>query len=285
MANFEVDEMFLDACEGDNNVDADVEVEVEKPFGEPIYEEVVFEDTRHQVFRCQVDKVFNAVENWAFNRILDEAHVDKIHKDIVAMKYPHLIGSIKIIQDAAGKKRIIDGQHRLSAIRKIMQTDIEMKWPSMQIMIEVYHVPDVNDSDEAIMLYHNANKNLNVKEDDMPKAVFKDLMNAIVADPFFKGKVVDKDLVYKPSIAKKVLHDSFKLYFKPSSEFQMTTTEIVQKIKEINNNLRLKSDTELFSAKATQIQKNKARNMKFYLNIEQFPPEKWIPYIYNGQKI
>jgi hypothetical protein len=155
----------------------------------------------------------------------------------------------------------------------------------MRITIEVYHVPDVDESEEAVMLYKNANKNLNIKEEDIPKTPIKDLVNAITKDTFFKDKICEKDKVYRPNVSKKFLYDALKVHFKPPQDFRMTTADIVLQIKRINNRLRMKPDTELFSKTTSQIQKEKTRKLQIYLNTERFPPQVWIPYIYNGEDI
>jgi hypothetical protein len=250
----------------------------------PLYGEYVFSHTHHGICICDARELVENVETWAFNRKLNIEHVDNIYNDLKDMKIPHFMGSIKILSDSKGHFRLVDGQHRLQSIRKMLDNDIEHKW-NMDILVEIYSVDDLNGQD-AINFYQKANKNLNVTIEDQPEINIMSIINGICAEPLFKCCIVDKDKVNRPRISKKNLYEQFKKYYTPSSI--LTIEEIVDKVKHINTQISMKNNILLFGSEdnAKIIQKERAKKIKFYLNMDcDYDPSVWIPYIYNGRKI
>ena len=60
-----------------------------------------------------------SVNDYSWNRDLNQKHVDQIFNDLSKMENPHLIGTFKIIHNKRFEESyIFDGQHRSHAIKK-----------------------------------------------------------------------------------------------------------------------------------------------------------------------
>jgi len=236
---------------------------------------------------CTVRQLIRQVDNWAYNRVLNAEHVKTIKESLLAQKYPHLMGTIKIVCDPNGSKRIIDGQHRTEAIRQILSEDIEMLW-TMNVMVEMYALASI-ESREVLELYQTANNNLNVKPEDDPDLGLITLLDAIMADPLLSGGVIDKQdgRVNKPRISKKDLFEAFKAA--PGCTGGLPTRDVVARIKQINAQISMLSNKDLYGRRAettSQLrlkQRQRAQATNFFLNLDSvnWGIEKWPRLIRN----
>lgn len=251
---------------------------------EPLIRKTVFRNTTFELYVCDARTLFRLVDNWSFNRCVRNHHVQSIYKDLKNMCHPHLLGSIKIVRNPEKEHRIIDGQHRLLAIRQILEEDEAMTW-NMDVVVEMYDVDDIQYGNQVFDLYIKANKNMNMDPEDSLDMEIITIVNALCQDKILSAGIVDKQdgSVYRPRISKKDLYEQFKNHYKPSEK--MKTEHIVHKIKEINRKLGLMSHRNMFGERSVQRvshQKKKADDLKFFLNMAEskYPPKIWIPFIY-----
>lgn len=204
------------------------------------------------------------------------------------MKRPTLLGTIKVVYAHADQTyKVIDGQHRLIGMRKILRTNLE--W-NMDIIVEVYDVKDTSECMEVYDLYSKANNNLNFKEADDPSnfRLITTIINAACSNPELCAGIVDRgdrdDKVYKPRILKKDLYEDFKNHFKIEDADAVNPQGIVNRI--VSFNRQLGSGTipynRLFTVRDTarrQQNMEKGRRCKFFLNLKdsRFSPNIWIP--------
>lgn len=256
-----------------------------------LIKKIVFQNTTFELYICDARSLLRHVDNWSFNRCVRHHHVKSIVDDLKCMRYPHLLGSIKIVRNSHHKQqlRIIDGQHRLLAIRQIMEQDEFMTW-NMDVIVEIYEVENINYGNDVFDLYIKANKNMNVEPEDSLDMEIVNIVNALCQDKILSMGIIDKQdgSVYRPRISKKELYENFKSHYKPLEKMRLE--HVVARVKEINRKIGLMSHRNMFGEKSTQRvarQKKKADDLKFYLNVadSRYPPKIWIPIIYQNRHI
>ena len=255
----------------------------------PLIRKTVFRNTTFELYVCDARTLFRLVDNWSFNRSVRDHHVQSIYNDLKNMRHPHLLGTIKIVRNPEKEHRIIDGQHRLLAIRQILEEDEAMTW-NMDVVVEMYEVDDIKYGSEVFDLYIKANRNMNMDPEDSLDMEIINIVNGMCQDKILSMGIVDKQdgSVYRPRISKKDLYEQFKDHYKPLEKIKVE--HIVHKVKEINRKLGLVSHRNMFGERSVQRvshQKRKADELKFYLNMAEskYPPKIWIPFIYKGTSI
>ena len=231
-------------------------------------------------------RIIKHLDSWSFNRKVDDKHVDAIYTDLKQMMHPHLIGSIKVVRDKTRPSvmRVIDGQHRMHAIRKLLVEDVDMQW-DMSLQLDVYDVDHIDDGIDTFSIFDKANRNRNVTVEDLPDANVVQIVNAICADPILNPpknpNIVMKDTggVWRPRILKKDLYHLFTEHYKPTGH--ATAEQVVQKIKELNNNYSMMTMKQLYGRDNPSTSKmnahKRAEQFRFFLNLDcRFSPEVWI---------
>jgi hypothetical protein len=245
--------------------------------GKTFYETLAFNGISKKICMVYARQLTRICDVWAFNRQVDLNHISTIENDLKIQENPNLMGTIKLIIDKNKEYKIIDGQHRLQAIRNIIRDDHTMEW-DMPILTEIY---DVSESTDEITnyLYTKANVNLNIRTEDVLDDFLIELIQKMMNDPILKNGIVDKQdgSVYKPRISKKDLYEKFKVNYKhkPSD----TVEELFTRIKEKNMSLSSKTLIELFGKQdeKNETKYDKAFKIKFFLNLDcKYSIDKWI---------
>lgn len=230
------------------------------------------------------------LSSWCFNRRLDQAHKERIKQDLRNQSTPHLMGTIQVVRDVKGNCRVVNGQHRIKAIEEIIQEDIDMTF-QMNMMFEVYDIPlqDMDDIDDHShldieKLFLTANASLNFSLGDDHDIFCKKIVIAMLKDPLLKNGLVDKTAgtVHRPRLLVKELYEQLKKYL--STDYTMTTEDILHQIKKINVQISTMTNIKLFGrnnpADIKLRQREKAKELGFYLNLNgRYPPETWIQMI------
>ena len=161
-----------------------------------------------------------SVNDYAWNRDLNQKHVEQIFNDLTKMETPHLIGTFKIIHNKRFEEcYIFDGQHRSHAIKKKLaenKFDDINPW-KMNITIEVYSIDceKIEDSKIAEYLFCMANK---VRVFDIKHLIdtyIQDIAKSFQNDTIL-GLGINKGQKNTCSkIFLKDLFNSLKLYFNP----------------------------------------------------------------------
>jgi hypothetical protein len=172
-----------ESCDSDSESDNYEEIDL----GVPLVKRTIFTDTIFELYNCSVKNIIQKIDNWSFNRSLRNEHVQTIYNELKKMKFPHLLGTVKVVKDPSNNYRVIDGQHRLTAIKKILEEDISMEW-DMEILVEVYNVTNTDDTIEVCDLYNKANTNLNIITDDLPDIHLIEIINALSTDKILLKK-------------------------------------------------------------------------------------------------
>jgi hypothetical protein len=242
---------------------------------------VVFDNIKHTFHKFDIDTFVDEFNVWAFNRKLNEAHVDKLYNDLCEQTVPHLMGTIKVVKDQNGNFQVIDGQHRLQAAKRFRADHGHKK---MTIYVEAYHVDSI-DSCVVFDLFKMANSNLNISVADDLNMFVIELVTRLANHHILGKGIVDKNdgRVNKPRISKKALYELFKDNLK-AHHMNLDINKIVESIGMINIHISKMTNLELFGRNNTsQYNLNmrcNAEKYNFYLNLPgKFPPEKWMDMI------
>lgn len=227
------------------------------------------------------------LSSWCFNRNLDHEHKDSIKKALLANN-PHLMGTIQLVRDKKMNCRILNGQHRIHALKEVIAEDIDMKFDT-KLMFELYDIEDIEDI-ENIDSSHNiverifkiANNSLNMKPEHDHEILCKQIVIAMMKDETLKNGIVDKTTgrVNKPRISSKELFEELKDNLE-SEKIKLSVNEILTKIKKINVIISSTPFIKLFGrntpSEAKLRQFERARDLKFFLNMNcKIPPKSWI---------
>lgn len=244
-------------------------------------ESIAFDNIRMSLCKYDAKTLCADFDVWAFNRNLNDEHVQKIYDDLCSQKHPHLMGSVKAVKDDRNNLQVIDGQHRLEALRMFVNDYTDKP---ISVCVELYHVSSIH-SDVVFDLFRIANNNLNVAVEDDVNMMIATLVNRLVDDPELGRGIVDKNdgRVNRPRISKKALYEELKHNLKVE-HMKLPVSVLVERIKKINKHIAKMDYLQMFGRKETsQFNINMRCNAEkygFFLNMSgKFTPERWISMI------
>lgn len=240
----------------------------------------------YELVRSTARAIVPVVQAWAFNRPLDEAHVDALHRALATSKHPFLMGTLKFVHVVPTQRVfMIDGQHRHAAILKAMESDPDF---DMRVVAEIYHVQRPNDL-AVQALFEKANNSLSMITEHAPTQRLIDLVNAMCQDaelnsPQDRPNIVDvpetRSRVNRPRIAKKALANAVQASKARSELLACDVDVVVERARQMNAWLSTLPTTRLFGNEtpASQRRRAAAARIGFFLNAStKWPPERWLP--------
>lgn len=250
-------------------------------FGVQLDFSIVFDHIKMSLHKFDMLDIYNQLDVWAFNRKLDDEHVQSLYNAILQHKAGHFMGTIKMIKDDNNVFKVIDGQHRLQALKTYYDNHVNNPL-HISIYVEIYHLHSLDD-EIVFELFKIANNNLNVKAEDHVNMFFVDLVNALMRDSELCQGIIDKNdgKVNKPCMSKKEVYEKLKYNMK-LQDVQLPIDEVVNRIKRINNAIgRIIINTNI------TVNNARAINKHFYLNLksQMYCPERWILWIGDDKKI
>lgn len=121
---------------------------------------LLFNNELFKIYKTSSRDFVNNIKMWACQRDLNISHVKNLELSILERGY--LLGTFKVIRNKNGEIRLIDGQHRVTALQNIMDNDAKFDCDSI---IELYDVESFED-EEATKLFLDANNTLNITKKD-----------------------------------------------------------------------------------------------------------------------
>jgi len=247
--------------------------------GQPLYTSEVFNSIPYEKYIVNASKLLPAISNWAYNRPLNHDHLRKLEVDILTMKHPHFIGSIKIARSQKDKHtmKIIDGFHRHQCLMNIMK---ENPYFDMPIDLDVYYVDDVETCDMDMReLFIKANKNLNIQQEDVPEIKIIEVINKMIELWGTSIKTDENKGAYRPNVTKRALYEAMKNH--PKKFKDKSSVDIFKRIIQINNMISTMPMLKLFGrsepSKGKLSTYERAKTKNFYLNMDcKYSLEKWI---------
>jgi hypothetical protein len=231
---------------------------------------------------------------WCFNRELNEERVDELYNDYKKQSIIKPVWSFQIIEDTSNDTKglyLIDGQHRLSALKKVLKEDDDDMKNEDKFLCTVYKIDGCEGKNKKISidLFKKINNNRQFKEEELPDDFVADLVDTISNDPILKRGIQNSlktETAHEPRIHKKELNILFNQH--KDRIKNMTIEEIILNIKKINNLLSLK-DEKLFGNKSKKRDDvlTKAKTYKFYLNLKstRMGTAHWIKFIDNPNDV
>jgi len=247
-----------DVCEIENEINID-----------DLLGNYIFRNSIYSIYIITSDNLLLIDKHWSYNRGIDIKHYEKISDELQKMKKPFLIGSIKIVKDSMNNFRIIDGQHRIKAIREVKLNKPEF---IMDVQIDVYPVADCNYDSEISTLFKLANSNKNVSESEIPNDIIIKAIDSLKTRHFPK-KILDKKKGQRanhPNITTNELYECIK-ESNIIIEYDLDEKSLIDAI--VNYNIKCCSSTfeELFSKdnKKNKLLFERAKRNKFFLGLKR----------------
>lgn len=232
----------------------------------------IFRNNIYTIYMITSDTLLKIDKHWSYNRGIDIKHYEKISDELQKMKKPFLIGSIKIVKDSMNNFRIIDGQHRIKAIReaKLNKPDFIIT----HLQVDVYPVADCNYNCEISTLFKLANSNKNVSESEIPNDIIIKAIDKLKTRHFPK-KILDKKKGQRanhPNITTNELYECIK-ESNIIIEYKLDEKGLIDAI--VNYNIKCCSSTfeEMFlkNNKKNKELFERAKRNKFFLGLKRGP--------------
>jgi len=253
--------------------------------------ELVYSGTP-SIYIANAREFSNHTKNWAFNRDIDEKHVQHLKDELESSQTPHFVGTFKVAIDTYNNVRLMDGQHRHAALRRIITTNSKF---NMKLILEVYSVSNVNDGVDTFVLFTKCNNVLNLLNEDIPKKIYAGVVSKLLTDYKQNIRQINAETGREPNYPN--ISDS-KLYKELSKsgiveDFSVTENELLRLIKAKNSYLSTLTLEELFPFKQTPNEKERCKNgwikcskNGFYLGLVVWKNKElsWIYEIYNELK-
>jgi hypothetical protein len=261
-------------------------------FNQPLYSRDLG-DKRVSYHVVNARELIPHVASWIFNRLESAEHTNQIVKDLMAkdVSAAHLMGSIQIVRDGKNSFHVINGQHRISALRQIIKNDIDMKF-DMPLMVEVYTMNNIDleqivedketsDTINSLMTLANTSKPFEPINDHT--SYCRKLVAKLEKE--YPDCIVRKTegTVHKPRILARSLYEMF---MKDMPSYIISVVDVngmAKRIQTLNSKLVGCDVMEIFNRPRHRVSEDKikrwekALSKKFMLNIDgNYTPEKWM---------
>jgi len=146
---------------------------------------------------------------WGGQRELNLEHVNNLVNGI--LKSGCIYGTIQLQQDLSGRIRVMDGQHRIAAIKKIFMRDDVPDDITYLVLIVVYQTDDI-DSTKSANYFNDINTNLTLSPFNISNIKVQKIVEKLVSKwPEFIVDVSEGSTVYRPRFNKKDITSIFKV--------------------------------------------------------------------------
>ena len=218
----------------------------------------MYEDENVKFYATDARDLVPNIKIWSTQRSINQDHVKELINNL--KNHNHFIGTIKVVRDELNNIRIIDGQHRFCAIKKLIEKDSKF---NMNIILELYETDNL-DSEKTMNLFHEANSCLNVSKNDMPNVIANSIVrNLCQRFPKMIIEVKEDKRCNRPRINKRELYLKIKNYV---SETSRNESDILEQIFEKNNDYGCRG-RQTFKNTTTQMFQ-KCKDSGLYLGLD-----------------
>jgi len=234
---------------------------------------------------------------WCFNRTINDDKVNELY-DSLCLSYsiPFILQAVydEKHTNPVSKILILDGQHRLEAIRKYIELN-DSTWQcthKVWVCVHKLEYAESTNASIAIELFKKINNNRVLDQSELPDMFIADLVRSVCDIVLFRRqKVIGMSTVtsscHSPCIHKKELSALFNEHKDLIKNGNKTIKELVENIQKINHFISIKSFEDLYLVKHRSSEKTrwqKAVSKSFFLNLKnsRFTPDIWIQYINNA---
>jgi len=175
-------------------------------------------------------KFVKDIEFWAFNRPIDEEHVENIFNNYVQdMKENKVLPNLRTICVGYRKDEnvyyLLDGQHRIRALKKFLKKYSSKK---VNVIIEVH---SLSDEDETVSLFNQVNNSKILQAEETPHKGAMKIITKIKKE-YAKFVFSESSSTYYPKIDPKKMHKHLKRVLMKG---KITEEELYEKIMKKNN--------------------------------------------------
>lgn len=236
--------------------------------------------------------------SWCFNRTIDEEKVKELYESLcISYEIPFILHAVydEKHTDPIAKILILDGQHRLEAIRNyINQKDTNWDCPH-NVWVCIYKIDnaETTNTKKVIDIFKKINNNRIFNANELPDTFIVDVVKKITEIPLFKKNKVIKTTestktCHPPNIHIKELNTLFNM--NRDLVEQNNIQQICENILKINHKLSIIPYDKMYDSSLKYKEKpkyDKAVAKCFFLNLKnsKFAPEIWIKYINNPDDI
>jgi hypothetical protein len=144
---------------------------------------LLFENKLFKIYQISTREFVNNIKMWSCQRELNTLHVKNLEQSILDRGY--LLGTFKVIRDKNCDLRLIDGQHRVTALQNLMDKNSKFDCDSI---VELYEV-DSFENEESIKLFFDANNTLNINGKDTTSSNLQRVLQHFVNE--YPGIIID----------------------------------------------------------------------------------------------
>jgi len=203
------------------------------------------ENENSSLFKIDFRTLISISNIWFHNRQPKPENVNKLYENIRTNNINWILSAI--CEKGKENIHIIDGQHRLEAIRKIIDEDIDMKI-NKYVYVNIYYIDNIeNDFVRINELFVKINTNTQLEPEDYPLIFSATLTNQISKDPVLSKGISTNPkthTAHQPMIHMKTLNEIFNKYHSIISKLDNST--IIKNLKEANNKLSTMPFEELY---------------------------------------
>lgn len=211
------------------------------------------------------------IGHWSYNRPLKKEIINNLYENIKNNNISWILSAVK--QNDNDNIYLIDGQHRLEAIKKIIDEDIEMKI-NKYVYVNIYNVDNIDDDFEYIKeLFLKINSNSPLENIDFPSSFSAKLIKEIIKDPVLSKGISTNPKTHRanqPFIHKKTLNEILNISHSIIKDIDINV--IITNLKFANNRLSIMPFEEIyFKTDKTDSDKNnwnKAKELGFFFGLK-----------------
>ena len=232
------------------------------------------ENENSSLYKIDFRTLIIKIGNWSYNRPLKKEIIDDLYKNIKNNNINWILSAVKE-KDNDDNIYLIDGQHRLEAIKKIIEEDIDMKI-NKYVYVTIYSVDNIDeDFDYINELFIKINSNTPLEKFEFPSTFTAKLIKEIIKDPVLSiGISINPKThsAHQPMIHKKTLNEILNISHSVIKGIDINT--IVNNLKFANNRLSImKFEKIYFNCNKIDNEKNKsnwnkAKELGFYLGLK-----------------
>lgn len=222
--------------------------------------------------------ILSEINYWSYNRPLNIDVVNTLYECIKNNN-----NNINWILTAVKEKKnnkifLLDGQHRMEAIKKAIYEDIDMKINKF-IYINIYLIDNIETDDEYIIdLFIKINNSTPLNIPDFPSRFTTKIIKEIIKDPLLTKGISTNPKTHsshQPKIHRKTLNELLNVYNEKIKDMEINI--IVQNLKIVNNRLSIMTFNNIFN-KGTKTENNiiiwnKAKEYGFFLGFKNCNPK------------
>lgn len=187
---------------------------------------LIYENDYKKLFETTAQKFVNNIEIWVGQRSLNDEHIRNLAREFSVNG--NVMGTIKLVRSTDGSIRLLDGQHRVEALKQILNYEPNF---DCNLLLELYET-DRLESPKTHRLFENANNVLNVQPEDRSNKNALSIIDRLSKQ--FEGMLKDGKC-NRPFVNKKILIEKLKKAFK---QIDIEQDFMFEKILEANNELK-----------------------------------------------